>query len=48
MRSWIIPAVLVIILDWTVSTTLSPVPLLQTFNSLITTLVVLLVGLTLR
>lgn len=48
IRSWIIPAVLVLVLDGAAGTAMSITPGLQAFSSLFTTVLVLTIGLTLR
>ncbi|MDY5589067.1 MAG: histidine kinase [Arcanobacterium sp.] len=48
MRSWIVPAVLVLVLDGVTATAVSITPGLQAFSSVLTTVLVLAIGLTLR
>lgn len=48
MRSWIVPAVLVLVLDGGIATAVSITPGLQAFSSVLTAVLVLAIGLTLR
>lgn len=48
MRSWIVPAVLVLVLDGGVATAVSITPGLQAFSSVLTAVLVLAIGLALR
>lgn len=48
MRSWIVPAVLVLVLDGVTATAMSITPSLEAFSSVLTAVLVLVIGLALR